>query len=234
MKIAIINSVAGVSSKELAFHLKSGGASVDVFKPFKEKRYDYFDYDLVFNYGCSARISSRAIINKPVAVEACVDKPTSFQAFQRAGVDTVEYATRLDDVPAHWDWLVVREQRDGRKAEGLNYYENIPGEIPDGQLFTEYYEHRYEYRVVIFNGEVVGYYYKNRKPDGWWHFMVQPQRGFDKMGEQCVRAAKELGIDYVGFDVVAKDKNNFRILEANSSPIITAESKAAIYSFVYK
>ena len=232
-RIAIINSVAGISSKELGDFLRDPGVTVDVSKPFDTRKRDFNEYDLVFNYGCSAPVTARRIINTPAAVKACVDKPTSFEAFKRAGVDTVEYATHLADVPMHWDWVVVRKERNGRKAEGLDYYENFPGNIPEGELYSEYFEHKYEYRVVVFMGKVVGYYYKQRDKNDVWSFMVQPKRGFDKMGEQCVAAAKALNIDYVGFDVVAKTKQDFKILEANSSPILTAESMEAIHSYIF-
>jgi glutathione synthase/RimK-type ligase-like ATP-grasp enzyme len=231
--IAIINSVAGISSKELAEFLKEPGVVVDVSKPFKTKRRDYNEFDVVFNYGCSAPVVCRRIVNKPSAVKACVDKPTTFEAFKRAGVDTVEHVTKLADVPMHWDWVVVRKQRDGRKAEDLAYYENIPGAIPEGELYSEYFEHKYEYRVVVFMGKVVGFYYKQRDKNDVWSFMIQPRKGFEKMGEQCIAAAKALDIDYVGFDVVANTKNNFKILEANSCPVLTAESMEAIHQFIY-
>jgi glutathione synthase/RimK-type ligase-like ATP-grasp enzyme len=84
---------------------------------------------------------------------------------------------------------------------------------------------------MVFMGEVIGYYFKRRKPDGMWYFQPQPHKGFELMGEQCVKAAKQLKIDYVGFDVVALDKKNFRLLEANSAPAITPEAEETISQY---
>jgi len=82
---------------------------------------------------------------------------------------------------------------------------------------------------------VVGRYYKAETPDDKgvleWSFNVQPKRGFEKMDEACLKAAKALGIDYVGFDVVAMNKNDFVILEANSGPILTGEAEEAIINY---
>lgn len=233
MKIAIINSVAGISSKELATFLRDPGITVDVFKPYKIGRTNYMEYDLVFNYGYSGGIQCKKVINKPASVLNCVDKPSSFEAFKRAGVNTVEYVTNKRDIPKHWAWVVVRNEANGRKAEGLAFYENIPGNIPDGALFSEYYEHKYEYRVVVFMGKVLGFYFKHRDDKDVWHFLVQPKKGFEEMGRQCIAAAKALDIDYVGFDVVANTKKDFRILEANSAPVLTAESMEAIHYHIF-
>lgn len=235
MKIAIVNSVAGISSKELGEFLSTPEWKVPVDKPHKSGIYDWRHVDVVFNYGSGYRgLMAKKFINTPEAVCRCVDKPTSFEAFKKANLDTVEYTTDKDKIPKNWAWVVVRKETAGRKAEGLAYHENIPEKIPFGELYSEYFEHRFEYRVVVFMGKVVGYYFKRRNVDGNWYFNIQKPNGFEKMGEQCIRAAKELGIDYVGFDVVAKTKNDFKILEANSAPILTAESMEAIHSYFFQ
>jgi hypothetical protein len=234
MKIAIVNSVAGISSKELAEFLRDPGFQVDVFKPWKCRKYDYTDYDVVFNYGFGGELRAKKIINKVNAVCTCVYKPATFDVMQAAGVDTVEYCLNPADIPKKWAWVVVRDAVDGRKAEGLNYFENKPGNVPNGKLFSEYFEHKKEYRVVVFMGKLVGVYHKEEDDKGTWHFMIQNPRGFEKMADHCIRAAKAIGIDYVGFDVVAQTKTNFKILEANSAPILTAESMEAIWAFFNK
>lgn len=234
MKIAVVNSVAGISSKELAEFLTEGEHVATPYKPANIGKYDFRDHDVVFNYGYGGHLWYKKIYNTPDAVQRCIHKPTSFECFKKAGVDTVEYATRLRDIPKKWDWVVVRTDMNGRKAEGLAYYENKPGNIPQGQLFSEYYEHDKEYRVVVLCGKVVGFYEKEEDDKGVWHFMIKPKRGFEEMGRQCVAAATSLGIDYVGFDVVAQTKSRFKILEANSAAILTAESMEQIYAEVYK
>lgn len=51
--------------------------------------------------------------------------------------------------------------------------------------------------------------------------MPVPNRDFKTIDAACVKGAELLGIDYVGFDVLAKNKKDFRICEANSGPILT-------------
>jgi glutathione synthase/RimK-type ligase-like ATP-grasp enzyme len=83
---------------------------------------------------------------------------------------------------------------------------------------------------MVFRGAVVGRYFK-KEDSGDWYFNNQPAKGFEEMDKHCIRAAKALGIDYVGFDVVAKNKKDFRILEANSGPRITDEAETAIVEY---
>jgi hypothetical protein len=229
MKIAILSSVAGVSSKILCTAFRNNGIESNVYRTAKTDKRDFSaDYDVLFSYGCATRTTHKKRFNQASAVDTCISKPWSFEAFKRAQVDTVDYV-KAKPIPAAWPWVVVRDNQNGRKAEGLSYHENGP-DVPDGGLYTEYFEHRYEYRIMVWRYEVVGRYYKDEH-DGDWYFNLQPKRGFEEMDRQCIRAAAALGIDYVGFDVVAASKDDFRILEANSGPRITDEAENAIVEY---
>jgi glutathione synthase/RimK-type ligase-like ATP-grasp enzyme len=48
----------------------------------------------------------------------------------------------------------------------------------------------------------------------------------------CIRAARALSIDYVGFDVLAQTKNDCVIIEANSGPILTEEAIDAFHELI--
>lgn len=228
MKVAIIHYVAGISSKILATALNNNGVKAEVFNMNNIPCIDFREYDHVFAYGCSADTLHKNRLNTARAVSRCVSKPKTFDALRKANVNTVEYCLKKP-IPKHWDWVVIRDKIDGRKAEGLNYHENN-AQVPDGNLFTEYFEHRYEYRIMVFKCQVVGRYYKKTVADDWY-FNLQPPKGFEEMDDHCIRAAKALGIDYVGFDVVANTKKDFRILEANSGPRITDEAENAIVEY---
>lgn len=225
MKVAIITTHCNKSSKQLEAALKYNGVDAKHYNLNKDIYPDNADY--VFAYGTSQRSYKGKRLNNREAVLSCVNKPITFDKLKKAKVDTVEYCLNKQDIPPHWSWVVVRGAVNGRKAEGLDYAENSPGKIPDGALFSEYFEHKYEYRIVVFLNEVVGRYYK-REDTGNWYFNNQPAKGFEKMDEHCIRAAKALGIDYVGFDVVAKNKKDFKILEANSGAVLTDEAENAV------
>ena len=195
MKVAIIHYVAGISSKILATALKNNGVHAEVFNINDVGRTNFTDFDHVFAYGCSASTLHKNRINTAQAVSRCVSKPKTFDALKEANVNTVEYCLKKP-IPKHWDWVVIRDKIDGRKAEGLNYHENNM-DVPTGRLYTEYFEHKYEYRIMVFRGDVVGRYFK-KTLGGDWYFNLQPAAGFKEMDDHCIRAAKALGIDYVG------------------------------------
>lgn len=227
-KVAITTYVAGVSSDILADVLKFNGVQTDVFRMNRTSRRDFTEYDYVFAYGCSARTKHKNRINSREGVLSCVSKPKSFDAMKAAKVHTVPYCTQKP-IPKEWGWVVIRKEADGRKAEGLDYCEN-GSKVPDGELYSEYFEHKYEYRIMVFMGKVVGRYFK--KEEGVeWDFKLQPSAGFELMDKHCIKAAKAIGIDYCGFDVVANTKKDFRILEANSGPRITDEAENAIVEY---
>lgn len=228
MKVAIITYVAGQSSDILAEALNNNGVKTDVFRLKKVDKYDCTAYDWVFSYGASAHTLHKNRINHFAAVKRCVSKPDTFDCLKKERIKTVDYVLQKP-IPKHWDWVVIRDKKDGRRAEGLDYHVN-DANVPNGELYSEYFDHKYEYRIMVFRGEVVGRYFK--KEEGTeWTFKPQPKQGFELMDSHCVRAAKALGIDYVGFDVVANTKKDFRILEANSAPRITDEAENAIVSF---
>ena len=190
--------------------------------------------DYLFAYGCSDTVPyPKNVINQSYAVKQCVSKLKTFMLIEDVS-PIPAYRKRGELIPAKWERIVVRSKVDGRKAEDLDYFYQ-GDKLPDAPLYTEYFEHKYEYRIIVFMGKVVGRYYKAETPDDKgvleWSFNVQPKRGFEKMDEACLKAAKALGIDYVGFDVVAMNKNDFVILEANSGPILTGEAEEAIINF---
>lgn len=204
----------------------------DAVNPFKTNRRDFREYAGVFNYGCNRKISAHNVINKAQSVATCVDKVATFKALQQAGVPIPAYTTDKAAVPAAWDTVVVRKEVNGARAEGLEYaYQWNKDVVPDGALFTEYFEHHREYRVMVFLGQVVGCYEKVADGDQW-RFIERKLPSLKKMKEDAVKAAAALQIDYVGFDVVRNVVGEYKFLEANSACILTEEMIDAIKAYL--
>lgn len=198
--------------------------------PFAEDRRDYREYDGVFNYGCNRRIYAKNILNTTEAVATCINKVETFKAFNKAGVPTVAYCTKKTDIPKEWEAVVIRNRIDGARAEGLDYWyswEDKP--MPDGALYSQYFEHVKELRVMVFCGNVVGAYRKVDDGNGHWDFMKV--RISKDLAEDARKAAKALGIDYVGFDVLVSKDASYVFLEANSGPILVDEIVEDIKSY---
>lgn len=239
MRIAIIHSVSGLSAKYLKEYLVEAGHRVDIFRPYVEERSDFTEYDKVVSLGCSAKVYTKpnAHINTGTAIKLCVDKRLTFASFNKANVPTVEWTTDFKKIPKHWDQVVVRMKVDGRKAEDINYF-SLPDELrdvpKDAALYTQCHYGRFEYRIVVLSGKVVGRYFKALIPGGEWEFRLQNLKGFEEMDKQCINAAKALGIDYVGLDVLAHSKKDFVILEANSGATVQHESAVAFVELFRK
>ncbi len=234
MKIAIITSVSGKSSKQLAEHLKENGIEAEVFKPLDTGRYDFRHFDYVFSYGCSAETAHQKRLNTSPATKVCIDKVHAFQKLFAAGLPHPRFWTDKKQIPKDAESLVIRQDRKGRKAEDLQYWDRYPlegiaGPIPDGDLYTEWFGPAREYRVTVFLDQVFVYFKQN--VDGDHYFNIQPLKNHRKMADACLKAAKAIGIDYVSFDVLVKSKDNFVILEGNSGAALTDEVSTAIVEY---
>lgn len=226
MKICVIHpQVSYESARDLANQM-----GWDLVNPFKTNRRDFMEYAGVFNYGCNRQITARNVINKTKSVATCINKIATFEVFKKAGIPTVEYVTRKADVPYYWDSVAVRTKADGAKNEGLSFFDFVNGGIvPDGVLFSKYFEHEYECRIVVFLGKVVGAYIK-RDEDGEWQFdECELSEGLTK---HAIEAAKALDIDYVGFDVLCAEDGSYVFLEANSGPVLIEDVAAAIKEYI--
>lgn len=218
MKILIAHPKATcLSARKVA---KALGA--ETYDLTKGKRTEFPEYDLVWNYGSSKVIHGAHIINRPIAVQRCVDKVQTFEILRRYGLPVPDFTVFKHNVPDIWESIVIRDKRDGRKAEGLHYAER-GDPLPDGELYSEYIPHIAEYRIVVGFGRILGRYRKDRVDDDWF-FTLMDKEGFGQVDKDCRKAADALGIDYVGFDVLERFDGSCVILEANSGAIIRDEA----------
>ncbi len=228
MKIAVLYPQAAFESATLLAK-KLGAAAIN---PFKSAKRDYKEYDLVINYGCNRNIKNQRRINKVNAIARCIDKFTTFSILAQHNIPVPRFA--IEKVKAvEWPCVVVRKQRDGKMNEGMEYCfpEGRLHKLPDAPLYTEYYDHKKEFRVIVLKGKVVACYEKVLVGDEW-EFHERTYRYLDAVKHQCLQAAHVLDIDYVGFDVLIADNNEFVILEANSAPIITDDVIKAFQKYI--
>lgn len=229
MDIIVISPKASEdSAKRLAKELNA-----EYDNPYQSGRNDYTAYDVIINYGYSQLFKMNRhviLVNSPASVQNCIDKRTTLHILAVNGVPVPEFAAKVKD---EWGVVFCHTKPDGRKNEGIvHWYRDNHEPIPPAYLYTNYYAHRGEYRVVVLDGVVVGRYRKVLDDEGMWSFELRDKRGFDFMDAACLKAARVLGAKYVGFDVLAKRKDDFVILEANSGPILTDESVEAFKDYL--
>lgn len=218
MKICVIHpKICTKSAKELASVL--GAVAIN---PYKQNHKYYGDYDLVFNYGCQLNVLAKKFVNKPSSVAKCIDKLSTFYKLMKMGLPIVPFTEHVVEVPKHWKTVVCRKVVDGHQSKGLSYVQQGDA-LPVAQLYTDFYEHKHEFRIIVFKNKVVGRYLKVENKKGEWIFEHLQPTGFKAMDASCELASKMLDIDFVGFDVLANTQTDFRILEANSGPILSPE-----------
>lgn len=194
----------------------------DVSNPYRERRYNYRHYDMVINYGFGDDIAGN-LFNNTNVVKRCKNKFATLSILSIAGIPVPKFtnskfiASKLN-LP-----LVCHTQKEGMQNQGIEYVEGGGVAIPDAHLYTEYFHHKREYRVVVLKHKVVGIYRKDQVDKDTWDLNTLSHKGFKSISDACIKASKALLADYVGFDVVANTREDFRILEANSGPIITDE-----------
>lgn len=217
--VAYVNACSE-SAKKLAAALGVRAIKADLLKKVPNDT-------TVFNYGYSSLIDCENIINSWVATRRCVNKVLTLSLLSNKNIPCLQFCTDKRKIPKSWEWIVVRTTVSGDNGKGIEYVER-GHHVPKAPLYTEWYEHLYEYRIVVFKGKVVARYYKHLYEDGYWWFEEQPKKGLKQVSEACIQGALALGIDYVGFDVLYNSDEDFRICEANSGPIITDKVIKAI------
>lgn len=205
------------SARKLATAL--GGSYIN---PYQDDKTNFTSFDVLINYGTTRFFTANQVVNKASAVAKCVDKHKTLYNLARVGIPVVQFAAEKQDIPASWQRIVVRYDKTSNGAKSLDYIDK--GEtIPEAQFYTEYFKHKFEFRIVVLAGKVVGRYLKKENTNNEWEFQSVAAKGFELIDKACINAAAVLGIDFVGFDVLSNNEEDFRIIEANSGPIITDE-----------
>ena len=229
MNIIVISPKASEdSAKRLAKEL-----GADYANPYKTLNTDFTEYEVVINYGFSQRFKVNRhveLINSFESVGWCIDKFQTLTTLLLSKLPVPEFSKRIIDT---WHTVVCHTKFEGRKNEGIEYwFRNEQKKVPAAYLYTNYYHHRGEYRVVVLKGKIVGRYRKVLDNEGMWSLELRDKRGFEDMDAACIKAARALRMDYVGFDVLAQKKDDFVIIEANSGPILTDESVEAFKELI--
>lgn len=226
--VYIVTTHGQESSQALAEGMVKAGINAHMVDAKKEEIGNLSG--IVFSYGTSIPTNrAKTRYNSPTAVRICVDKVATFQTLVEAGIPTCEF-TKNSSVAKKWGFAICRESARNRRNEGMTYWYEEEGKIPDAELYVKWFDHIREYRVVVFLDQVFIYYKSPDHEKGEWNLNFRPCNGpwLTRMCEYAQKAAKALGIDYVGFDVLMNAKGEVCFLEGNTSPILCEEVKLAI------
>lgn len=201
-------------------------------------------------------------INHSDAVVRSVDKITCLTMLHEAGVPCIDFTTNSDDLPAWFadgHSVLVRATATGRQGRGISLIDpstfgtDVP-EIPEAPLYTKHYEKTHEFRVHVFNGQVIDLVQKKRmgkkklakrgltqadellrNHKRGWVFTRKDIYDFPELREYAIATCHTLGLTYGGIDMLAKINEDTGelidavVCESNSAPGMTSPTTFQAY-----
>lgn len=203
----------------------------------------------ILNWGTSDTYACEAALNDASCVKDAIDKRMTLWLLQQQGVSvpyfTTDQAGQPNDTGKIW---LARTVLGGSGGEGIVVVR--PGEtFPDAQLFVLYIPKTREYRVHVFDGEVIFVQQKKRK-SGYDHnddellirnhdngyVFVENSVTFDSPEEEeavkqeCIKAVGALNLDFGAVDViVGRDDGDPYVLEVNTAPGLASTNLISAY-----
>lgn len=182
------------------------------------------------------RESGVRVWNDARAIERCVDKSTATFLFQRAGLPVPPTLTVEGEAVAKAAFVsrslpVVVKPLFGAQGVGLTLAKAVDDLPPSDDVGSVYYmqsfippsaaEYHEDWRVFVSGGQVISA--MSRRSQSWITNVAQgalpaPHEPDGDMASLALAAAKSLGADYAGVDLIRQDDGRLLVLEVNSNP----------------
>lgn len=202
-----------------------------------KKRTKWKPTDTIINWG-EAEISvfpdKIKIVNEPLAVSNAVSKLLSFVIMEKAGVKVPEF-TVMKSIAKSWigkgDIVIGRKLLRASGGRGISVFHNTE-EIVDCPLYTRYIKHKAEYRIHIFEGEMIDSQQKLKRRDfngdrntrirNLDNGYVFARSGFDVPSivvEEACNAVRALGLNFGAVDIGYNEYyKSAYVFEVNTAP----------------
>lgn len=189
-------------------------------------------------------------VNHATSVKKAINKLAFFQHL--SGIDGIPLLKGTDKRETALSWLekgksvICRAKLDGSAGEGISHARTVE-ELIEAPLYTRYYPKTHEFRVHVFNGQVIDLTQKKLKggadvrnesntlvrslDNGWVHAHSNcdlGESGRARVGEACCLAISRLGLQFGAVDVLAildppsadgiRSLKSFVICEVNTGP----------------
>jgi len=235
--------MASESVKALTAELTERGH--DVIKVYPDRNYKYRKGDLVINWG-NGRVptwEAAKVLNPPKQVEVAGNKLSAFTAMSRQGVSIPEMTDNRATAQQYVNdgsVIVVRHLLRGHSGAGIELVGiNIlagdrTGIVPEAPLYTVYRKKSREYRIHVFNNNVLYWQQKMVRRDfpkedvnyqvrnhanGWIYATEAATQPPPAVLEQAKFAVQSLGLNFGAVDVVLNEHHQLAsVLEVNTAP----------------
>jgi len=197
--------------------------------------------DLIINWGSSVwpfgtrGIIRGKILNHPEDVRVASNKVSSLHNMQADGVSVIpftqSYEQALEWLEEEGSYVYERHLLSGHGGAGINVCTSSSSLNPAIPLYTRGIPIRREYRIHVFNGEVIDHVQKRKRLDApdtnsfirnHTHGWIFVREGFDHLEEveqQAINAVAALGLDFGAVDIITeKQTSKVYVLEVNTAP----------------
>lgn len=193
--------------------------------------------DVIINWGSKTLYNGVIYLNHPNMVAYASNKLKTFEVFDAKEVMTVPW-TRDKSQAMNWmlkgSTVMVRHLLNSSEGNGIEVYRTDMGflGLPDAPLYTQYVKKLSEFRVHVFNGEVIDVCQK-RKKIGYkgesvpeirshqygWVFCREDIEEPGFLRPSAVKAIKALGLNFGAVDIIYnQQKDRCYVLEVNTAP----------------
>jgi len=202
-------------------------------------KYKWKKGDLIVNWGNGkegiASYPEEFMLNSPKNVSIALNKIKTFQALEDGNVPTLKWTIKKE-VARSWyeDGLEVvgRKLIKGSGGRGIELYNKEDENFDVCPLYTLYKKKKYEYRVHVFNDEVIDITQKKKRKgvstntkirnlEGGWVFArenlyISDDKSLKQIG---IEAIKSCGLHFGAVDVIWNElENKYYVVEVNSAP----------------
>lgn len=240
-------SRTSISAKAISRYFKT-------LRPFPNKNYKPRPDDVVINWGFNGDIpvlknTNIVVLNKPRKIKNASSKIDCLQLLHNDGVPVPQFATNMQEARKLFDntpMVYCRTLTKASKGKGIVLAKNSD-ELVSAPLYTAQLDNTIEYRVHIFDGEVIDIVQKRkmrkeRREDkgiggvdmnvrnlmNGWSFTRGDLTLKDENGEYyyalidiALEAFKTLEIDFCAIDIIKDSHDDFYVLEVNTAPGMT-------------
>jgi glutathione synthase/RimK-type ligase-like ATP-grasp enzyme len=207
----------------------------------KEKgNYIFSPNHLVVNWGHSGapywgtNVGPRKnILNHWSKLNVAINKLSAFKKFKDAGVPTPEWTASRKEAESYFangGVVICRTLLSSMEGKGI-VVATKPSELVDAPLYTKLFPKDKEYRVHVFNGEVIDYVQKKLKSDApanrckyirntanGWIFARSAVVLPETVKKQAQEAIKALGLDFGAVDLATGKSSKVVVFEVNTAP----------------
>jgi len=212
------------------------------FKVFPNRAYIPRPLHTIINWGSGDApnwdVGDATMLNHPYYVRGASNKLTAFQMMKEAGVSIPEFTTD-SDVARGWvrndEKVVSRYKLQGHSGDGIEISGDYDTFIhrPRPPLYVKYIKKQDEYRVHVFNGNVIDIQqkrkkreidneevdYKVRSHDNGWVFCRDNLNPPPSISSDATSAMAALGLDFGAVDIIWNNhQQKSYVLEVNTAP----------------